>query len=83
MPRGGVASRAQVSDLVNGKRGISKAQIKKLAEGGRTGSEESAAGREARGHAAGARIAEWLETARELRRPNPEPKGRLLFARSE
>jgi predicted RNase H-like HicB family nuclease len=25
-------------------------------------------------------IAEWLETARELRRPIPEPKGRLLFA---
>jgi predicted RNase H-like HicB family nuclease len=25
-------------------------------------------------------IIEWLETARELRRPIPEPKGRLLFA---
>lgn len=25
-------------------------------------------------------IAEWLETARELGRPVPEPKGRLLFA---
>ena len=25
-------------------------------------------------------IAEWLETARELARPIPEPKGRLLFA---
>ena len=25
-------------------------------------------------------IAEWLETARELGRPIPEPKGRLLFA---
>ena len=25
-------------------------------------------------------IAEWLETARELARPMPEPKGRLLFA---
>jgi predicted RNase H-like HicB family nuclease len=25
-------------------------------------------------------IAEWLETAKELRRPIPEPKGRLLFA---
>jgi predicted RNase H-like HicB family nuclease len=25
-------------------------------------------------------IAEWLETARELNRPIPEPKGRLLFA---
>jgi predicted RNase H-like HicB family nuclease len=25
-------------------------------------------------------LAEWLETARELRRPIPEPKGRLLFA---
>ena len=25
-------------------------------------------------------IAEWLETARELGRPTPEPKGRLLFA---
>jgi predicted RNase H-like HicB family nuclease len=24
-------------------------------------------------------IAEWLETARELGRPIPEPKGRLLF----
>lgn len=27
-----LGSRAQVSDLVNGKRGISKAQVKKLAE---------------------------------------------------
>jgi len=27
-----LSSRAQVSDLVNGKRGISKAQIKKLAQ---------------------------------------------------
>ena len=25
-------------------------------------------------------IAEWLETARELRRSIPQPKGRLLFA---
>ena len=25
-------------------------------------------------------IAEWLETAQELGRPIPEPKGRLLFA---
>ena len=25
-------------------------------------------------------ISEWLETARELGRPIPEPKGRLLFA---
>jgi predicted RNase H-like HicB family nuclease len=25
-------------------------------------------------------IAEWLETARELSRPIPEPRGRLLFA---
>ena len=25
-------------------------------------------------------IAEWLETARELGRPIPEPKGRLLLA---
>jgi len=25
-------------------------------------------------------IAEWLETARELGRPAPEPKGRLLYA---
>ncbi|MFN0106839.1 MAG: type II toxin-antitoxin system HicB family antitoxin [Bryobacteraceae bacterium] len=25
-------------------------------------------------------IAEWLDTARELGRPIPEPKGRLLFA---
>ena len=25
-------------------------------------------------------VAEWLETARELGRPIPEPKGRLLFA---
>jgi predicted RNase H-like HicB family nuclease len=25
-------------------------------------------------------IAEWLETARELGRPVPQPKGRLLFA---
>ena len=25
-------------------------------------------------------IAEWMETARELGRPVPEPKGRLLFA---
>jgi predicted RNase H-like HicB family nuclease len=25
-------------------------------------------------------IDEWLETARELSRPIPEPKGRLLFA---
>ena len=25
-------------------------------------------------------IAEWIETARELGRPIPEPKGRLLFA---
>jgi predicted RNase H-like HicB family nuclease len=25
-------------------------------------------------------IEEWLETARELGRPIPEPKGRLLFA---
>jgi predicted RNase H-like HicB family nuclease len=25
-------------------------------------------------------IAEWLETAKELGRPIPEPKGRLLFA---
>ncbi|HXP87874.1 MAG TPA: type II toxin-antitoxin system HicB family antitoxin [Bryobacteraceae bacterium] len=25
-------------------------------------------------------IQEWLETARELGRPIPEPKGRLLFA---
>ena len=25
-------------------------------------------------------MAEWLETARELGRPIPEPKGRLLFA---
>jgi predicted RNase H-like HicB family nuclease len=25
-------------------------------------------------------IGEWLETARELGRPIPEPKGRLLFA---
>jgi predicted RNase H-like HicB family nuclease len=29
---------------------------------------------------AGTVIAEWLETARELGRPIPEPKGRLLFA---
>jgi predicted RNase H-like HicB family nuclease len=27
-----------------------------------------------------AAMAEWLETARELGRPIPEPKGRLLFA---
>jgi predicted RNase H-like HicB family nuclease len=25
-------------------------------------------------------ISEWIETARELGRPVPEPKGRLLFA---
>ncbi len=25
-------------------------------------------------------ISEWMETARELGRPVPEPKGRLLFA---
>jgi predicted RNase H-like HicB family nuclease len=25
-------------------------------------------------------IAEWIETARELGRPIPEPRGRLLFA---
>lgn len=25
-------------------------------------------------------IAEWLETAREIGRPIPEPKGRLVFA---
>ena len=25
-------------------------------------------------------IAEWIETARELGRPIPDPKGRLLFA---
>jgi predicted RNase H-like HicB family nuclease len=25
-------------------------------------------------------IAEWLETARELGRPIPEPRGRLMFA---
>ena len=25
-------------------------------------------------------IQEWIETARELNRPIPEPKGRLLFA---
>jgi predicted RNase H-like HicB family nuclease len=25
-------------------------------------------------------IAEWLDTARELGRPTPEPRGRLLFA---
>lgn len=25
-------------------------------------------------------IAEWIETARELGRPVPEPRGRLLFA---
>ena len=25
-------------------------------------------------------IAEWIDTARELGRPIPEPKGRLLFA---
>lgn len=25
-------------------------------------------------------IAEWLETAREMGRPIPEPRGRLLFA---
>jgi predicted RNase H-like HicB family nuclease len=25
-------------------------------------------------------IDEWIETARELQRPIPEPKGRLLFA---
>jgi predicted RNase H-like HicB family nuclease len=25
-------------------------------------------------------IAEWIETAKELGRPIPEPKGRLLFA---
>jgi len=25
-------------------------------------------------------IAEWLETAQEIHRPIPEPKGRLLFA---
>lgn len=25
-------------------------------------------------------IAEWLETARELNRPIPEPRGRLMFA---
>jgi predicted RNase H-like HicB family nuclease len=25
-------------------------------------------------------IEEWIETARELARPIPEPKGRLLFA---
>ena len=25
-------------------------------------------------------IAEWLDTARELGRPIPEPRGRLLFA---
>jgi predicted RNase H-like HicB family nuclease len=25
-------------------------------------------------------IAEWVETAREMGRPIPEPKGRLLFA---
>jgi predicted RNase H-like HicB family nuclease len=27
-----------------------------------------------------AAIAQWLDTARELGRPIPEPKGRLLFA---
>jgi predicted RNase H-like HicB family nuclease len=31
-------------------------------------------------HAAELVIAEWLETAKELGRPIPEPKGRLLFA---
>jgi predicted RNase H-like HicB family nuclease len=25
-------------------------------------------------------IGEWIETARELRRPIPEPKGRLVYA---
>jgi predicted RNase H-like HicB family nuclease len=25
-------------------------------------------------------IQEWIETAKELRRPIPEPKGRLMFA---
>jgi len=30
--------------------------------------------------AAEAVISEWLETARDLGRPIPEPKGRLLFA---
>ena len=25
-------------------------------------------------------IEEWIETARELRRPIPEPKGRLIYA---
>jgi len=25
-------------------------------------------------------IGEWMETARELKRPIPEPKGRLLYA---
>ncbi len=25
-------------------------------------------------------IAEWIETAKELKRPIPEPKGRLLYA---
>jgi len=25
-------------------------------------------------------IGEWIETARELKRPIPEPKGRLLYA---
>jgi len=25
-------------------------------------------------------IAEWIETARELGRPIPEPRGRLMFA---
>lgn len=30
--------------------------------------------------AAGVAIREWIETARELGRPIPKPKGRLLFA---
>ncbi|MGK2935918.1 MAG: type II toxin-antitoxin system HicB family antitoxin [Gemmatimonadaceae bacterium] len=30
--------------------------------------------------AAGVAIHEWIETARELGRPVPQPKGRLLFA---
>jgi predicted RNase H-like HicB family nuclease len=25
-------------------------------------------------------IQEWIETAKELQRPSPEPKGRLMFA---
>jgi predicted RNase H-like HicB family nuclease len=25
-------------------------------------------------------IEEWIETAKELKRPSPEPKGRLLYA---